>query len=475
MVPRPRPARKRLSLATLAAAACSLVLPAAASAVIPAAATLKLPVNVVPAYGGPYSLGTATLRVDYTATHVTANASAPSVRLGPGQVFHVSTCLRTQVTNVHVDSSCAERVIDTREKTAVLTYAMPDVSKTAPRPPVGGLGGAVYLVSVRARHDGTYTEGATSWPAAGVSAAQLALAPVGALVGNKLPTQGLSMSWSTQTGGINTGLRDSFCASEQHEARTPAPDAASTTVLGSAAPAYYEVSEPSGQFAGQPPKGVMILINSGGWFRHGSAGPENNRTVADRWRARGWRTLNTTFRPCSQSFEDIRWVYKRARELWGTTLPYCAQGESSGGHLAIELAAAEPALSCAIVQGGPTNALSLGSQTAWSSAGPQKSGPAWVYNMMTAAFGTDMLFWMSPSYHAIKARVLMGVAEQDPYVPWAQATELRSRMRGRDPNAYVDVVRLPPGPAEWAHAGVSQAAADDFVQREVALVAPLVK
>jgi acetyl esterase/lipase len=252
-------------------------------------------------------------------------------------------------------------------------------------------------------------------------------------------------------------------------------DGVSTTSLGSDAPAYYEVGEPSGAFAGAQPKGVMLVINGGGWMANGSGAVEADRPIADRWRARGWRTLNMTYRPCTQSLDDVRWFYKRARELWGSGLPYCAHGASAGGHLAVSLAAADASLACAINEGGPVNAATLGNGTAWGAKGPQRNGPRWSYNLMAAAFGQENLAWYSPAIWPIKARVLVGVAAQDPYIPWAQATELRDRMRARDVAAYTDIVQLPAGSVPWTHASVSPAAIDDFHRREADLVAPLVE
>lgn len=469
----PRGVRRRL-LALSAVVLPSLLLPAAALANVPASPTLSLPVSATKAFGGPATIGIATLRVDYTDAKQTATVTPSKIALGPGNVYTVSSCLQLHVLNVVNDSSCNDKVIDTRDRTAVASYDAPTIAKTANRPAVGVLGGAVFVVSVRLERDGSWQEAATSWPAGGVSKAQIGLAPLGAILGSPLPSQGLALTSTTDTGGVNSGQRDSFCTSDPAVAQTGPGEGISTTALGTGAPAYYEVGEPTGAFAGTQPKGVMLVMNGGGWMLNGSGSVEYDRPIADQWRARGWRTVNLTYRPCSQSVYDVFWFYDRARELWGSNLPYCAHGLSAGGQLALLLANSRPTLGCVVNEAGPVDAATLGGQSAWWSTGPQTNGPRWVYNLMTAAFGSEMLYWRSPTSFPIKARVLMGVAAQDPYTPWAQATELRDKMKANDASAYTDIVKLEAGSVPWTHANVSQAAMDDFARRETELVAPLV-
>jgi pimeloyl-ACP methyl ester carboxylesterase len=94
---------------------------------------------------------------------------------------------------------------------------------------------------------------------------------------------------------------------------------------------------------------------------------------------------------------------------------------------------------------------------------------------MTAAFGgEDQLNWWSPALWKINARVLWGVAANDWYVPYAQGTELRDKMLGNDPAAYIDVQKLDAGTTPWVHNSVSDAALQSFYAAEDKLVAPLV-
>jgi hypothetical protein len=247
----------------------------------------------------------------------------------------------------------------------------------------------------------------------------------------------------------------------------------SATGLGASAPAYYEIGEPTGDFADIAPKGVMLVIHGGGWYAVGQGAVESERSDADRWRARGWRTLNISHRACRASLGDVQWFYDEARRLWGTDLPYCALGSSAGGHLALLLAASRPGMYCAIDRGGPTDALTLPSQTTPRGG---SDGPRWVYNMMVAAVGPDDLRWWSPALFAQQlksTRVLAATAADDPFTPIAQANELRDNILAQNPSGYTDVFQLAAGSTPWIHASVSDAALQLYDEREVQLVAPL--
>jgi acetyl esterase/lipase len=211
----------------------------------------------------------------------------------------------------------------------------------------------------------------------------------------------------------------------------------------------------------------MLVVHGGSWFSVGQGGVAAMRADADRWRARGWRTLNVTYRACAQSLGDVQWFYDRARKLWGDALPYCALGASAGGHLALELAASRNGLYCVIAQAGVTDAAGL-------LAGGE--GPRRLYNTMLSAFGPDNLTALSPARNpgALAAtRVLYVAATADPVVPAAQGDALQQGIRGANPNAYVDVLGLPDGDVQWVHRAVSSAGLGEYFAREAKLVAPL--
>lgn len=271
-------------------------------------------------------------------------------------------------------------------------------------------------------------------------------------------------------GGVNTGQPGSVCAPEVHSTASPPEPGVSTTWLGAGAPAPYEIGPPTGIFAGRAPKGVMIVIHGGGWYHVGAADVAAMRNEANRWRERGWSTVNIDYRACGQSVDDVLWFYDAVRARSGST-PICATGSSAGGHLALLLAARRPDVACVISQGGPTDLTTIATQPAF---GDQLVGPSWVYELGVAAFGLDMLPQRSPALEPIKARVLLANATNDPFIPPAQLTELADNQRARDPNAYVDVLALESGPEPFTHANVSRRARETFWQRELRLVAPLV-
>ncbi len=146
-------------------------------------------------------------------------------------------------------------------------------------------------------------------------------------------------------------------------------------------------------------------------------------------------------------------------------------GGSAGGNLALMLAAARPTVSCVISEAGPTDALAIKNE---STPAGSTNGPRWVYNLLAAAVSPEMAVWWSPALFNIHARVLWAISAGDPYIPWAQGTELQSNMRGANPSAYVDLLDLPAGTTPWVHADISAAALTTFQAAEQQLVAPLV-
>lgn len=425
---------------------------------------------------GGLSVGTGTLTVSYTDSHATATASAPSVSLGKGQLFRVQVCIKAHSVNSSFDTRCDDKTVDTRSLLNTISVTAPTATATLARPAGGGRAYFSSVVSVTYRlPNGSFAEAATSWPAAGLGGAYVGVPAVGAATAAAPASEGVLLS-NKKTGGINTGLPDSMCGQRAPIDGEPPGEGVSNAGLGGDAPAYYEVGEPTGEHAGSAPKGVMMVIHGGGSSIVGPAAVATMRADADRWRARGWRTLNVTYRPCGESFGDVRWFYDRAREVWGDSVPYCTLGASAGGNLALMIAHARPTVACTIDQSGPTDALALKSQT--TPAGGS-DGPRWLHNLMVSFAGPENLHWWSPARfpiagRGIPARVMFAVAAGDPYVPYEQGTVLKSRMTALEPGAYVDTMRLVAGDRPWVHANVSQTALDYYFERERQLVAPLV-
>jgi acetyl esterase/lipase len=417
---------------------------------------------------GGFSLGSETTTVAYTDTDETVTTSAPSVMLGKGTTFRVQTCVQIHLYGKVPVSQCADRAVDTTKNTATVKVAAPTVKLNAIRPSAGGSGYATGQVIVFQ----VGKQVASSWPDAGLTAGGIALAPVNALTA-QLPSalQGAAVTPMTgafaqvETGGVNTGAPDSVCSGTA-SSYTPPSDLGVTTTGLSGAPARYEIGQPSGAFTGQSPKGTVLIFHGGGW--HQTDALADVRGEADRWRARGWRTVNASYRACGQSITDALWFYDQIRSQWGS-VPTCTLGQSAGGHLALTVAAWRSSVACVVDEAGPSDPASLPTQSTAGGAGNENAKG--LYNQMVSAFGMENLNWFSPVARTITARVLVGFSASDWVVPWEQATELRDHMLADNANAYVDAVRLDAGDVPFVHTGVTQAALDDFHAREEALVA----
>lgn len=293
-----------------------------------------------------------------------------------------------------------------------------------------------------------------------------------------------SPALAAATGGVNTWLPGSTCVPTTEGATATAPEAGvSTTALGTA-PDYYELGAPSGAFLGQPPKGLMMVIHGGGWYWVGSGAVASLRPSADLWRNRGWETLNIDYGGCAQSLDDVLWFHDAARAYFGPTGPLCAFGQSAGAQLALMLADARSDLGCAITEGAPTDLQTLASETAFdptTGTSDQTTGPGLIENLAVAAFGSSQLTDMSPVTAPGTARLLLAGAQQDEFIPAAQMQDMASADATTHPGTYVDTDNLSAGTyIAFAHTdlakgtGASQSAYDDYLARQLRLVAPLV-
>lgn len=422
---------------------------------------------------GNYSVGLATMAVTFTDTQATATATSASLALGAGNVFRVDTCVKAHSLKSTYAMQCSQRTVDTTSNAASIKVAAPAVTATMARPASGGTGYFSYDVRIfQKQSNGSFKSIASSWPDSGLSGASARVPAVGAATSPVPAREGVYLS-DTTTGGINNGRPDSMCEGMPQGPDPSAPgDGVSTTALGSDAPAYYEVGDPSGDYAGQPAKGVMMIVHGGGWYVNGPSAVAGVRPDADRWRARGWRTVSVTYRPCSQTLSDVLWFYDRARSLYGSAVPYCAFGGSAGGNLALLLAWARPTVSCVDVEAGPTDATTLANQTTVKGG---SDGPRWVYNLLTAAVGAENVSWYSPALFRFHPRILWGVSADDPFIPYAQGTELKGKVQATYPGTYVDLMQLAGGTTPFMHANVSSAALQSFYDHEQQLVAPLVQ
>jgi acetyl esterase/lipase len=423
-------------------------------------------------------LGRTTLTTTYTPTRVTMTVAPTTVRLDPGRQYRAMVCLNRHVLAAAPVGECTRKDIDARSATGPQRHALPTVSRTMDRPAAGNSGYATQQVLVLYLNGSSYVPFADSWPTTNeLAGASLPLFAVDATTGPLPGQQGVLLESTPAHGGVNSGQPDSMCLSQPREATSSRPDL-STTALG-ASPVYYEVGSPSGAHAGEAPIGVMVLFHGGGWATNGAGAAEDVRGDADRWRARGWLTVNSTYRACGRSIPDATEMYDRVRTTYGPALPVCTLGQSAGGHLALMVAVKRPGgVNCVINQGGPTDTASLPTQGAYDAAtgGTQTSQPKVVHNLMVAAFGQENTIAVSPVQSVAPgltgARVLAVASAHDPLIPYEQMTLLRDRIRAADMTAHVETMQLEAGEQPFVHAPVSQAALNDYYRAERALVAP---
>lgn len=290
----------------------------------------------------------------------------------------------------------------------------------------------------------------------------------------------LSFGTAHAASNVNTGLPGSTCA-PHNGGLTYAPPAngEATTGLGADAPAYYEIGMPTGAFAGRAPKGVMLMIHGGGWHIVGKAAVRYERPRADRWRERGWQTVNLDYRGCARSVEDVFWFMRRVRHL-NPGAVICAHGTSAGGQLALLLASIRQDLACAITVGGPSDLTTLEHQLAFDPnlRAFASTGPVRLANFARAAFGStpDALAKANPRRYVanVRARLLLASGTHDVFIPVAQNQNYAASVRAARPDAYVDVAVLPVGTSPFVHTAVTEESLKDLAAREDALVAPLV-
>lgn len=294
-------------------------------------------------------------------------------------------------------------------------------------------------------------------------------------------------SWGT-TDLLLTGSEEEILRSTSESA---SPRFVDFGIEGYVAP-FFSIGEPSGGYEGRPPCGVMLVIHGGAWQDEGeaSAASELNLADADRWRARGWKTIAVSYRPSRQgpagswpallgpappvvegsatrSIEDVTWFYDEVRRWLGAEIPVCASGWSSGGHLALLLAALRPSLDCAIAQAAPTDlpALrasgTLGGLVAEFAFGPRSTtAPADAFSPVTVVDG-------------IGARLLLATAANDTWVPPFQMDAMRGAMARAGKARRITTLRLTEGPLAFWHGTVSAASLAELRRREARLAEEL--
>jgi acetyl esterase/lipase len=190
---------------------------------------------------------------------------------------------------------------------------------------------------------------------------------------------------------------------------------------------------------GAPPRALVMLIHGGGWVGLNPAAYKQELDLAPQFEGLGYETLTVDYRKGLQGIKDVYRFYEQARKKVGPDVPICAIGPSAGGHISLMLAVRFDDLACAISLDGPTDLPALA----------HEDGGEEAYKLATDAFGSDTstLSKLSPALHAsaIKAKVMLVYAQNDPVVPVAQAHEMADALPGSQ------LIVLPPGSNPFVH------------------------
>lgn len=426
--------------------------------------------------------GALTTRVTYSDTTASATAaSGNTVGLNKGFNFRLRTCVAYHLAGTTPVSRCAQRSVDTRANTAPVYTHVPTVTLAEqPRATTEPWGYFKSYAEVLYQSGSSWPLIALSWPFSGLSGAGIGVAPREQTTGVLPPNSTVTLD-GPFTSAINSGQPDSICTPDLIP-YTGGPLPAGVTSSHPAftgAPAYYEVGLPSGSHAGEAPRGIMLIIHGGGWSIAGGGAVQSQRPDADRWRARGWETVNVTYRPCGLNLADVLWFHDKARAWWPNSV-ISALGTSAGGHLALLVAANRPGVYGVVSQAGPTDLTRIQAEPVYNPATGRFDstlGSRWVHNLAAAAFGEENLASYSPPALAASTlsttRVLQAFSADDAIVPYQQAADLADAMRAASPAAYVDNLQLAIGTYPFAHGKVTASALQDFYAHERELVAPI--
>lgn len=213
------------------------------------------------------------------------------------------------------------------------------------------------------------------------------------------------------------------------------------------------------------PHGFVLALHGGGWTVVGPATLPSMDDVAARWADRGWAVLNADYRAGGASVDDAMASWDALRTAFGPGALGVAAGKSAGGHLALMVASRRPDVAAVVAKSAPTHLASLGGF----------EGANNVARLAREFFTTSPggLTAMSPAEpevaSRIGARLLLAASAADEVVPPDQLALMAAARPGPSTTAMV----LEPGPREFIHAGVSDAAFARFVAAEDALAREL--
>jgi acetyl esterase/lipase len=208
------------------------------------------------------------------------------------------------------------------------------------------------------------------------------------------------------------------------------------------------------------PHGWVILIHGGGWMLTGFVWDDQ----AAWFNARGWGAYAIDYRAGVDSLPDTLAAYDWLRQRHPRA-PICADGSSSGGWLALMLAALRKQLACLITEAGPTDLQS------WESEESTLELREWVHLMMAYTFAPRL--WMySPVRLAsrIRAERLMATGSADIWVPPTQMEEMKRTRPSTITMTLQSAPTTPGGLPNFTHTNVTPNALARFRSAEATLL-----
>lgn len=93
---------------------------------------------------------------------------------------------------------------------------------------------------------------------------------------------------------------------------------------------------------------VLLYLHGGGWVVTGQRALDENRLTIRRWASRGIAVWGADYRRDRLSLPDAKAAYRALRRRVGRRRSICVMGESSGGALALLIAAEFPRIRCVL-------------------------------------------------------------------------------------------------------------------------------
>ena len=181
-----------------------------------------------------------------------------------------------------------------------------------------------------------------------------------------------------------------------------------------------------------------------------------------RYTALGWTVYDVDYHSGGvRGLRELQAFYDSLRQS-APSAKVCTAGASAGAHLALMLAAHNPAIVCVVALAAPTDLHSLVRNGPIDGAmvrngiGPD-SGDLWRANSPVALLGRS------------RAATLLVTAADDHVVPWSQAAELEAVMRAQGAR-WVQALQMSPGPLEFVHGTTNAGAVELYLLTERCLL-----